>query len=76
MASSSAVYCLLANIRFTPSSYSATFMVFAVSCTLAYFWATYIVPETANVSLEEIDAVFASSAGREDAQLRHEVCVL
>ncbi|KAG6880098.1 hypothetical protein C0992_006372 [Termitomyces sp. T32_za158] len=48
-------------------------MVFAVACSLAYFWATYFVPETANVPLEEVDAVFASSAGREDAQLREQI---
>lgn len=30
-------------------------------------------PETANVSLEEIDAVFRSSAGGEDAALKRQV---
>ncbi|KAG6856014.1 hypothetical protein H0H87_008416 [Tephrocybe sp. NHM501043] len=52
---------------------SGTFMVFAVACTLSYFWSTYFVPETANVSLEEIDAVFSSSAGREDAQMKQRI---
>ncbi|KAF5375573.1 hypothetical protein D9615_009217 [Tricholomella constricta] len=52
---------------------AATFMIFAVACTLAYFWSTYLVPETANVSLEEIDAVFKSSAGQEDAQLKRQI---
>ncbi|KAG6907339.1 hypothetical protein DXG01_009296 [Tephrocybe rancida] len=52
---------------------AGTFMVFAVACTLAYFWSTYFVPETANVSLEEIDAVFATSAGRGDAQLKQQI---
>ncbi|KAF8058682.1 general substrate transporter [Lyophyllum atratum] len=51
----------------------ATFMVFAVACALAYFWSTYIVPETANVSLEEIDAVFKSSVGLEDVQLKQQI---
>lgn len=55
------------------STYSATFMTFAIACSLAYFWSTYFVPETANVSLEEIDAVFRTSAGQEDAQLKREV---
>ncbi|KAG6853736.1 hypothetical protein C0991_001870 [Blastosporella zonata] len=52
---------------------AGTFMVFAIACALAYFWTTYFVPETANISLEEIDAVFASSAGREDAQLKQQI---
>lgn len=50
-------------------------MVFSVACFLGYFWSTYVVPETANVSLEEIDAVFGSSAGYEDTELKHQVCV-
>jgi len=41
---------------------------------LAYMWSTYSVPETANVSLEEMDAVFNSAAGKEDSQLKLEVC--
>ncbi len=52
---------------------SFTFAVFAVACSLAYLWATYIVPETANISLEEIDAVFNSTAGRDDALLKQQV---
>ena len=36
-------------------------------------WAWALVPETAGVSLEEIDALFRSEAGREDAVLRQEV---
>lgn len=31
------------------------------------------VPETAGVSLEDIDRLFTSEAGREDAELRREV---
>ena len=49
-------------------------MTFAIACFLAYFWVTYRVPETANVSLEEIDAVFKSSVGVEDAALKQRVC--
>ncbi len=48
-------------------------MVFSVACFLGYFWSTYVVPETANVSLEEIDAVFGSSVGHEDTELRRQV---
>ncbi|KAH0588550.1 hypothetical protein H2248_004380 [Termitomyces sp. 'cryptogamus'] len=52
---------------------AGTFMIFAIACALAYFWATYSVPETAHVSLEEVDAVFSSSVGREDAQLKEQI---
>ncbi|TCD66752.1 hypothetical protein EIP91_000993 [Steccherinum ochraceum] len=52
---------------------SLTFVTFALACFIGYFWSTYIVPETANVSLEEIDAVFGSSAGQEDAELKREI---
>ena len=48
-------------------------MIFATACGFAYLWATYIVPETANVSLEEIDSLFNSSAGKEDAIMKRQV---
>lgn len=50
-----------------------TFLVFAGACALAYFWATYYVPETANISLEEIDKLFKSSAGREEGMIKDQV---
>lgn len=50
-----------------------TFLVFSAACFAGYLWSTYIVPETANVSLEEIDAVFGSSAGQEDVALKAQV---
>ena len=40
---------------------------------MAYLWATYIVPETANVSLEMIDEVFRSPASREDMVVKRQV---
>ena len=52
---------------------SATFITFATACGFAYLWATYIVPETANVSLEEIDSLFESSAWKEEAAVKHQV---
>ncbi|TFK21871.1 general substrate transporter [Coprinopsis marcescibilis] len=52
---------------------SATFMIFAIACFLAYLWSTYMVPETANVSLEEMDEVFNSSAGKEDITLKAQI---
>jgi hypothetical protein len=50
-----------------------TFGVFGSACYLAYLWATYIVPETANVSLEMIDEVFRSPASREDVVVKRQV---
>ncbi|KAI0753157.1 general substrate transporter [Daedaleopsis nitida] len=52
---------------------SGTFFVFSAACALGYVWVTRFVPETANVSLEEIDAVFGSSAGREDVALKRQL---
>lgn len=48
-------------------------MVFAIACSLGYVWSTYVVPETGNVSLEEMDTVFGSNAGVEDIRLKREV---
>ncbi|KAI0629434.1 general substrate transporter [Trametes polyzona] len=58
---------------FMEHSASGTFFIFATACFLGYVWSTYSVPETANVSLEEIDAVFGSSAAREDLALKHQI---
>lgn len=52
---------------------SATFMIFACACFGAYLWSSYVVPETAGVSLEEIDAVFGSAAGQKDRKRKCEV---
>jgi hypothetical protein len=51
-------------------------MIFSTACFFAYLWSTYLVPETANVSLEEIDAIFTSSAGMEDLEVKHQVSLL
>lgn len=50
-----------------------TFGVFGTACFLAYLWATYIVPETANVSLEMIDEVFRSPASQGDMVMKKQV---
>lgn len=50
-----------------------TFGVFGTACFLAYLWATYIVPETANVSLEMIDEPFRSPASQEDMLVKRQV---
>jgi hypothetical protein len=44
-----------------------------LACALAHLWATYSVPETANVPLEEIDKLFKAQAGMEERVLREEV---
>ena len=60
-------------ITYSPS---ATFVIFATSCFVAYLWSTYVVPETANVSLEEMDEVFKSEVGREDREVKGQVGVV
>jgi hypothetical protein len=40
---------------------------------LAHIWATYFVPETANVPLEEIDKLFKTQTGAEEQVLREQV---
>jgi hypothetical protein len=50
-----------------------TFGVFGSACFVAYLWATYVVPETANVSLEMIDELFRSPASREDILVKRRV---
>ncbi|KAK7691885.1 hypothetical protein QCA50_005289 [Cerrena zonata] len=52
---------------------SITFIIFATACFFGYFWSTYVVPETANVSLEEIDAVFGSTVGLQDAEYKLQI---
>ncbi|KAE9406147.1 general substrate transporter [Gymnopus androsaceus JB14] len=54
-------------------SAAGTFMMFAVASFFAYIWVTYTVPETANVSLEEIDGMFRSSAGREEIAMKRQI---
>jgi hypothetical protein len=61
---------LFADIAFFGS---ATFIIFACACFGAYLWSSYVVPETAGVSLEEMDAVFGSTAGQEDRKWTIEV---
>ncbi|KAJ7454529.1 general substrate transporter [Mycena galericulata] len=52
---------------------AGTFLTFSTACFLAYLWATYSVPETAGVALEDMDRVFGSEVGREDAARRRQV---
>lgn len=52
--------------------FRVAFLTFGSACIGAYVWATYFVPETANVSLEEIDSLFRSSAGREETDLKRQ----
>jgi len=55
------------------NSPAMTFGVFGSACFVAYLWSTYVVPETANVSLEMIDEVFRSPAGQEDMLVKRQV---
>lgn len=48
-------------------------MIFACACFGAYLWSSYVVPETAGVSLEEMDAVFGSAAGQKDRKRKFEL---
>ncbi|KAF7288735.1 MFS domain-containing protein [Mycena indigotica] len=52
---------------------AGTFLTFATACFVAYLWATYMVPETAGVTLEDMDRVFGGDAGREDRVRRREL---
>ncbi|KAF8845934.1 general substrate transporter [Paxillus ammoniavirescens] len=52
---------------------AAAFLTFACACFAGYLWSSHIVPETANVSLEEIDSLFNSSAGQEDSRVKFEL---
>ncbi|KAG1782069.1 general substrate transporter, partial [Suillus placidus] len=54
-------------------SSAATFMIFACACFGAYLWSSYVVPETAGVSLEEMDAVFGSAVGQQDRKRKFEL---
>jgi len=50
-----------------------TFGVFGSACFLAYLWATYVVPETANIPLEAIDELFRSPASQDDLLVKKQV---
>jgi len=62
--------------RFLFLFHRATFMIFACACFGAYLWSTYVVPETAGVSLEEMDEVFGSEVGQEDKKRKFEVRIV
>ncbi|KAF8706957.1 hypothetical protein AX14_013755 [Amanita brunnescens Koide BX004] len=55
------------------ASPTITFGTFAFACFLSYFWSTYLVPETANISLEDMDAVFNDRVGTMDEVLRSHI---
>lgn len=43
-----------------------TYIFFAAFCLLAFFFAWFVVPETRNKSLEDMDAVFGDSSAHEE----------
>lgn len=55
------------------SSAAATFLLFATASFAAYIWSTYFVPETAGISLEEMDSVFGTTAAKDDGAAREEL---
>ncbi|KAH9064027.1 general substrate transporter [Lactarius vividus] len=55
------------------SSPALTFGVFGSACFFAYLWATYVVPETANIPLEAIDELFRSPATHDDILAKKQV---
>ena len=44
-----------------------------IFCIIGFIYALFILPELKGLSLEEIDAVFKDTAGREDAERRERV---
>jgi len=48
-------------------------MIFTCACFGAYLWSSYVVPETAGMSLEEVDAIFGSEAGQKDSKRKFKV---
>ncbi|KAL1741738.1 general substrate transporter [Schizophyllum fasciatum] len=52
---------------------AAAFALFASASFAAYVWATYRVPETAGVALEDVGAVFGDAGAREEAALRRRI---
>ncbi|GKU12277.1 mfs quinate [Fusarium langsethiae] len=50
-----------------------TYIFFAVFLFAGILWVWFFLPETKNASLEEMDRVFKSRAGEQDAELLREV---
>lgn len=53
---------MLDNIKF------GTYIFFAAFCLLMFLWVTFLVPETKNRTLEEMDQVFKDNAAAADAE--------
>ena len=49
-----------------------TYIFFAVFLFVGIIWVWFFLPETKNASLEEMDRVFGSKKGQEDAELLRE----
>jgi len=58
---------------FLSVSVVGTFLTFSMACFAASLWSRFYVPETANVSLEEVDRLFKSEVGREDEEMRKQI---
>jgi hypothetical protein len=49
-----------------------TYIFFAVFLAVGIFWVWWVLPETKNATLEEMDRVFKSNTGERDAELLRE----
>jgi hypothetical protein len=49
-----------------------TYIFFAVFLAVGIFWVWWVLPETKNATLEEMDRVFKSNTGERDALLLQE----
>jgi hypothetical protein len=49
-----------------------TYIFFAVFLAVGIFWVWWVLPETKNATLEEMDRVFGSNTGEQDALLLRE----
>ncbi|KAL1700683.1 major facilitator superfamily domain-containing protein [Schizophyllum commune] len=71
----SEVFPLSVRSKGVAISTASTFALFATASFAAYMWATYRVPETSGVALEEIGAMFSHGGNleREEAALREQI---
>lgn len=52
---------------------SNRYIFFAAFCLLAFFFALFIVPETRNKSLEDMDAVFGDNSAHEEKMRLYQI---
>jgi len=52
-----------------------TFVFFGAFCLLMFLWVWFLVPETRNKTLEEMDMIFGDHSGQEDMRRIREIMV-